>query len=779
MKNLFSGALLLLLLLQVLHVYAQKKVSGKVVDGTTKEAIPGATIKCAAKECGSHCMSSASGEFTMHCNDCQEFSISSVGYSSVLIKLSAYSGNIFEIYPVHNELQQVVVSANRGEAVKRSLAPVAISVISNRLLQDTKPISADQVLNKVSGVNMVNLGNEQHQMSIRQPMTTKSLFLYLEDGIPIRTTGLFNHNALLEMNMAAVKSIEVIKGPSSSLYGSEAIGGVVNFITLAPTAIPVLKVGAQLNNIGYKRTDLGSSFQKGKWGFALSGYYASKTNSYLEYSDFHKATVTARIDYAVSDKTKLVNSATWLDYYSDMSGSIDSAMFASRSFKNLQTFTYRKVKSFRYRSTLSHNWSDRGKTSATLLFRKNAIGQNPAYRVKDDYRRQGNVFVGKKDLAHGEINESSFRSYSVIVQHKQDFSWKKAVLMAGASIDISPSRYDANYIRIKKDTLTKKYINYEDTDSVLTNYNTRLNNYAAFLNFEFNPLEKLRIVTSLRYDLFNYGFNNHLRPSSFSGSPDTSNRFHRFSPKIGFTYNFGRGAGIYANYSEGFVPPQVSELYTGVKVPQLKPSTFYNYEAGAWLALFRGKLTADLSIYQLEGTNEIISVKLDDGSFANQNAGKTSHKGIELGINASPNKSISLRFGGAYSFHRFVDFTEKGVKYDGNEMNNAPRWMHNTEIWYKPLFAKGLRVGMEWQHIGSYYADAKNTARYNGYDVIHLRVGYQLKGMEFWVNLMNVADNYYSYITSKSAFGYSYQLAEPRNFNLGISYDFGNLLKKQ
>ena len=37
---------------------------------------------------------------------------------------------------------------------------------------------------------MVSLGNEQHQMSIRQPMTTKSLFLYLEDGIPVRTTGL-------------------------------------------------------------------------------------------------------------------------------------------------------------------------------------------------------------------------------------------------------------------------------------------------------------------------------------------------------------------------------------------------------------------------------------------------------------------------------------------------------------------------------------------------------------------------------------------------------------
>jgi outer membrane cobalamin receptor len=134
------------------------------------------------------------------------------------------------VMPAQRFLDEVVVTANR-EGVKRSLAPIAISAISSKTIKDAKAISIDQLLNKVSGVNMVNLGNEQHQMSIRQPMTTKSLFLYLDDGIPIRTSGLFNHNALLEINMANVRNIEVIKGPSSSMYGSEAIGGVVNFIS--------------------------------------------------------------------------------------------------------------------------------------------------------------------------------------------------------------------------------------------------------------------------------------------------------------------------------------------------------------------------------------------------------------------------------------------------------------------------------------------------------------------------------------------------------------------
>ncbi|MGB8193160.1 MAG: TonB-dependent receptor [Chitinophagaceae bacterium] len=767
----------LALLLAGQQLVAQTTVKGKIIDAITKEPVHGASVHCTTAGCRCGCITNLSGDFEMKCTDCDTLAITSIGYNVLKVAVST-EPYLIVLTPAQSLLQEVVVSANRGEAVKRSQAPVAISSISSRTIQDTRPTTIDQVLNKVSGVNMVSLGNEQHQMSIRQPMTTKSLFLYLEDGIPIRTTGLYNHNALLEMNMASVKNIEVIKGPSSSLYGSEAIGGVVNLVTQAPTAVPVIKLSAQGNNIGYKRTDLMTSFTQGKAGFVISGYYADKRNGYLEYSDFHKGTLTARIDYRFTEKTNLSNSATWLNYNSNMSGGIDSAMFASRTFKNLQTFTYRAVDAFRYHSTLTHQWNTNSKTTATILYRNNAIGQNPAYRIKDDYRKQGNVFVGKKDLAHGEINESSFRSYSLTAQHKQNFDWKKSVVTAGASIDLSPSTYNANYIRIKKDTVSKKYVSYQDTDSVLTNYATRLNNYAAFVSAEFSPLEKLRVVASLRYDLFHYNFDNHLKPSAFSGSADTISSFSRVSPKIGFTYNFSKRTGIYANYSEGFVPPQVSELYTGVKVPNISAAVFYNYEAGGWAELIANKLSADISLYELKGTNEIVSVKMDDGSFMNQNAGKTSHKGVEFGLNATPVNDISFRISGAYSKHEFVEFVEKGTKYNGNEMHNAPNWMYNAEVWYKPSYLKGLRIGAEIQHVGSYFTDPQNTAKYKGYDVLNLRAGYRFKGFEIWLNVLNATDNYYSYITTKSSFGYSYQLAEPRNFNAGISFDFATFFKK-
>jgi iron complex outermembrane recepter protein len=770
----------LVILLSVLFLSMQSKAqtiaTGKIIDAITKEPIQGATIHCIDNDCMCGCTTNASGEFQMKCKDCHKLNVSSIGYKPMEILTTA---QMVYLMPSTNTMNEVVVSATRGDAVKRSQAPIAISKIDTRLIQDTRAITVDQVLNKVSGVNMVNLGNEQHQMSIRQPMTTKSLFLYLEDGIPVRTTGLFNHNAVLEMNMAAVKSIEVIKGPSSSLYGSEAIGGVVNFITIAPTAIPVLKLSLQGNNIGYKRAEMQSSLSQGKWGFALSGYYADKRNSFMEYSDFHKATFTARADYNFSNKTNLSNSLTYLDYYSDMPSGVDSTMFATRKFINPQTFTYRKVNATRYRSALTQNWNEHSKTTATVIYRENSIGQNPNYRIKDDYKKVNGTYKGEKSLAHGEINVSSFHSYAFTAQHKQNFDWKNAVLLGGFSMDLSPSSYNAAYIRIQKDTISKKYTSYQATDSTLTNYTTGINNYAAFTNFEYSPAEKLRIVASMRFDLFHYGFNNSLKPSAFSGSPDTTNYFKRFSPKIGFTYSISSKTGIYGNYSQGFVPPQVTEMYTGVKVPTLSPSMFYNYELGGWAQIIKNKLSADLSIYLLEGTNEVISVKLDDGSSENQNAGKTQHRGIEFGLNATPAKDLTVRVSGAYSQHSFVNFVEKGNSYNNNEMNNAPRWMHNAEIWYKPSFANGLRLGAEWQRIGSYFMDPKNTEKYPGYNVLNIRAGYKFKDLDIWVNIMNATDNYYSYISTKTVSGYSYTLAEPRNFNVGVSYDLAHVFKSK
>ena len=94
-------------------------------------------------------------------------------------------------------LNEVVVTANRGNA-RHSEIPLAISKLSTQVINETKATSMDQLMNKIPGVLMVNLGNEQHAMSIRQPMSYNNYFLYLEDGNPIHPLGVFNHNEVLK-----------------------------------------------------------------------------------------------------------------------------------------------------------------------------------------------------------------------------------------------------------------------------------------------------------------------------------------------------------------------------------------------------------------------------------------------------------------------------------------------------------------------------------------------------------------------------------------------------
>ena len=115
------------------------------------------------------------------------------------------------------ELENVFITANRTAALRKE-TPVAISKITAKTINETKATAVYEIINKTPGVLMVNLGNEQHMMSIRQPMTTNAYYLYLEDGLPIRPMGIFNHNALLEINQYNLQSIEVVKGPVSSLY---------------------------------------------------------------------------------------------------------------------------------------------------------------------------------------------------------------------------------------------------------------------------------------------------------------------------------------------------------------------------------------------------------------------------------------------------------------------------------------------------------------------------------------------------------------------------------
>jgi outer membrane receptor protein involved in Fe transport len=756
MKQIFY--LVILFVATQLHAQTSATITGKIIDAASKEALQGATITDKQHTT----ITNATGSFSLVTNS-NTIIVSVAGYEPQTVTVKQRNNLIINLQQAVNLLNQVVVSANRT-AQKRNEAPVAITLINKQTIDEAKANRIDYLLNKVSGVFDVNLGNEQHEMSSRQPLTTKSLFLYLEDGIPIRTTGVYNHNALLEMNTTAAKSIEVIKGPSSSLYGAEAIGGAVNIITQAPPSVATGLLSTQINNTGYKRVDAQAGNTFGKFGILVSGYYANRNNGPVEQTNFHKTAFTVRGDYTINEKTKLTNTLTYVDYYSDMGGgSLDSVHFANKNYSTLYTFNYRITTALRFKSQLSHIWNSNSESQITVAYRNNSVKQNPSYYVTNNF--------SNPLLANGQVNSSSFNSYMIIAQHVQKINWLQSKLIVGASTDISPSTYVANYIKIQRDA-AGKYVSFNNTDSVLSNYKTGIGNVASYINYDAHLTKGLKLIAALRYDLYHYNFQNYLAPSASSGAPSTINNFSRVTPKIGLTYNY-KSVGFYGNYSQGYVPPQVGELFNSVKVPYLQPQTFFNYEVGGWLSLLQNKIYLDYSLYLLNGTNEIISVRQTDGSYQNQNAGQTRHKGIEYGITYRPNNEWMLRFSGTNAKHTFVQDIEKGIDYSGNEIAAAPKFIANSEIMYKPKWVKGLRVGAEWQHLSNYFMDNANTVKYAGFDVFNIRTGYSIKHFEVWVNALNAFNKYYAAIASKSSYGYTYNLGDPRDITLGVSFKFG------
>lgn len=755
---------------------AQTAITGTVTDARTHEAIPGVKISTADKQ--QLINTDTKGKFSINTNtDSLKFEM--MGYTAQLIAVNGRTNLNVALEPSAVDLQPVIISASREQQSRKS-APIAISKITQTQIQDTHATALYQLLNKVSGVYMVNLGNEQHTMAIRQPVTYNALYVYMEDGLPIRPTGIFNHNSLYEINMNGLKDVEVIKGPASSLYGSNAIGGAVNFITQNPPSGYLGDISVQGDNYRYRRVDADGGTTSGKFGIYAGGYVANQRNSWQDYSNFDKYSGNLKTTYDFDNNTKLTAVATYNYLYTQTPGSLDSAHFYSRSYGANQRFTYRKVNAFRASARIEHSWNERNNTFFTLFYRDNSTAQLPSYYIAD-VRNNAGTYVS----SNGQVNDQRFHSLGFLTQHRADFDFLHSRLIVGAYLDDSPSNYYAQYLNIQKDVVNNFYTGFTNTGNYIDNYRIKLFNYAGYAQYEMRPTEALRIVAGLRYDHVHYNFDNGLPPTSTKYKQQETNNFNVVAPKLGLTYDLGNNKGLYANYSVGFQPPETGDLYSSRQQTLLKQATFNNYEVGGWFSALDKKMYVEVSLYDLEGRNEIISQLLSDGTTQNQNAGATRHRGVEYSVVYAPVSQLNIRVSGTNAWHTYIDYSEVRTNYatnsnytlvyNGNRMANAPNWTANTELTYKPLFLDGFYISGEWQHLGKYFTDPANTKTYPGFNIYNARVGYrfkkdQLKGLGVWFNMLNVTNKLYATSVTTNQYGTTYYAAPPRTAALGISY---------
>lgn len=765
---------------------AQDNISGKIYNEATKEAITGATIKVQSTDRAT--TSDINGAFKFKATEGNVLLVSSVGFKDTQIIVAKNKLINIALEPSSNMLDEIVVSASRT-LQRRGDAPLSITKISALTIKDTKPRDILELVNKVPGVVMTNLNNEQHSMSIRQPMgSTSAYHLYLEDGIPIRTMGVFNHNSLIEINIPAINSIEVIKGPASSIYGPEAIGGSINFIMLKPTALTIAKAGVQVDNYGYRRfnTAVTGSISK-KFGYAVNINKTMQRNGWLANTDFDKLAFTGRVDYKISPKTLIWSSFSNVEYETQASGSVDSLGFYGRKYPSATGFTYRKLSTQRLRSTIEHNWNQRNQSTLTLYYRGNEVLQSANHTIQ---------WVRGRDSAVTESNNSSFKSYGVIAQHNTTLAFLNTKLLAGISADFTPHRFFSNplilnaFIRPDGLSVERYTVRSNNPDVYNVNYDSKINNIGAWLQTEFSPVEKLKAVIGLRYDRFSYDYDRlptRTQPITASGKRS----YAKLIPRIGATYSLAKNTSVFANYSKGFVQANLSTVFNPAN-PQgldLAPATFTNYEAGLWTSLLKNKLFAEITFYHLQGRNEVISIRQPDNSTLPTAVGRTLHRGIEYGITYHPVSEVSLRLSATNALHRFVQFeiskrqSDIVKNVDGKTMPSSPNFMGNLEVTYKPKWFKGFRMAAEWQRMSEWYQNQINTIKYSdkgflgakGISLLNIRTGYTVKGVELFVNIYNITNELYANTATRGNNlndRSNFNPGAPRIFNFGFEYSF-------
>lgn len=682
------------------------------------------------------------------------------------------------------QLEEVVISGSKeGTSIKKT--PSAINKINSVTLDEKKATFVGQLLNQTPGVYITDLGNGQHMTSIRYPITTTAVYQYLEDGIPIRPAGLFNHNAMYEINLEGIDSIEVLKGPASSLYGSNAAGGAVNFLTRAAGAKPQAMIGYQRSNQGFEKYDFGLSGSTQHHGLRLSGFVSDRTGGWQQYNNADRAGVTVRHDWEINPSTMLKTVATYNRLYTQMPGSIFRNDYETRPTFSYNTFTWRKAESSRLSTAVEGNWNDGGLSTITAYFRDNTTNQIPSFFIFQAQPNAASRSCINNPAATllfnfcGRTTDQSFKSLGLDARHRQDFLNGKLRVIAGLNIESTDMQANEVNLGVTRNG-NGVYTDYTPL-TTRRDYTVNVKNQALYSQIEYAPVEKLNLVAGIRYDKITYDFNNKLTPSNTTGAPSQEKSYDSISPKLGLVWNFSTSTNFYANISRGFAPPEVSSQYGGsLQAPVLKPAIYNNIDAGLRFQSADKNWNADVGFYRLIGKDEIVSFSTAPGQSTPTNAGKTLHQGIEFGVSYRQ-PQWDAKVNGTFAEHKYKEYqASPTLNYSGKDMQKAPRWLVNTELGYKPT--QNLRLSAEVQYLSTYYMNLANTVKYPGHTLLNLRASYKWGAAEIWASIMNVANKKYADDANSSYSGVgvynpntqdTFSVGAPRTFLIGLRYTLG------
>jgi outer membrane receptor protein involved in Fe transport len=399
------------------------------------------------------------------------------GYAVARSAVSVAAGDSvaldLRLVPEAAVLAPVVVSATR-EAQRRADASVTVDVVDGGEVRLARASHPAGIMNRVPGVHVAELSGEGHSLAMRQPITTKPMYLYLEDGIPTRATGFFNHNALYEVNIPQSGGLEVMKGPGTALHGSDAIGGVVNVLTRPAPAAPSLEASAEGGSFGYRRLLLTGGTTHGTDGIRAD-LNLTRSDNWKDDAPYERASATVRWDHVGAAGWSLRTVLTGSTIDQRDVPPLSREQFEERPALNRAPIAFREVRALRASSALE---VERGATlwSVTPFARWDVLELLPSWQLTFD----------------PQTWDTRNASLGVLAKYRRDFEPMRARLIVGVDVDWSPGSFTATQAVTTAEGSDRIYASHEDGERHY-DYDVTYRAASPYVHAELSPLRRLRL----------------------------------------------------------------------------------------------------------------------------------------------------------------------------------------------------------------------------------------------------------------------------------------------
>ncbi|MHC1708615.1 MAG: TonB-dependent receptor [Bacteroidales bacterium] len=630
---------------------------------------------------------------------------------------------ITEILTAQVEIEGVVVTATRDESIIGQI-PGTVELISKKEIDKVPANNVDDLLRSVPSLSVDRASGifSKNASITMRGLNGSYRALILVDGVPINKAdgGSINWSRL---NISNVERIEIMEGPASSLYGGNAMAGIINIITHKPLLPFEFSVKAFAGSFNTR----GASLYAGGAKSPEKGFYWTLSSFYRKGDGYNIAPEAVRDTTDVNLFVDEFNVGTRLGYRFNTKNFIEAEV----SFYDDKRGDGKKIYKGGYYKYSTDN--------ARIKYQ----GEKGKYHFRADlFYQKEHYFYRKESLKKDKLPPYGILGYSWYdtKSAKQDYGfWMSAsrkLFTKGevqAGIDLKSGNVDgSDYYYTSTDVVTNK--GKMDIAAVFLQYKVRLHK------------DRLFLTTGLRYDLadFHDGSFSIEDPTSVSSllldyqKPYSNNSWNAVSPKIGLTYRLPSQWSSYVSAGSGFRPPILDDMCRngnvtkGLKLanPALSPEAMYNFEWGQTWTPFTN-LSFQTAVYYSLGYDFQYFVGTGDSIFSGntpkpvlrrENVGEVVVAGFEAKVIWHPAKSVEIRAAYAFNDPRITSFnlgSYTGKDLEGKMlMEVSPHIVASSASWEN----KWLNLYLSWNYNDVQWADDENTVKNPSYSLLDVKV---------------------------------------------------------